>query len=66
MTLTLKPKLPTVFENLKRPRKHSCGIDEIYTEWYRCPKCGNNYILDCFHYCPNCGIKLRFDEEEDT
>jgi hypothetical protein len=38
----------------------STGYDELYTEWFNCPKCTCDKILSSYKYCPNCGIKIKF------
>jgi predicted RNA-binding Zn-ribbon protein involved in translation (DUF1610 family) len=34
------------------------GKDEVYANWFKCDKCGNEMILDDFNYCPNCGREI--------
>ena len=40
------------------------GMDAVYTMWYACPDCGNEYTARFFVFCPDCGIKLLGGEEK--
>lgn len=35
--------------------------DDIYTDWYKCPKCGESMIIVAASYCQECGVKLEWD-----
>jgi len=35
------------------------GDDELYTDWYRCPRCGDSNITASFNYCPHCGVRVK-------
>ena len=35
------------------------GDDELYTEWYRCPSCGDSNITASSNYCPHCGVRVK-------
>ena len=37
-------------------------MDEIYTGFYTCPKCGSAEVQRGFKYCPICGIKLLWSK----
>src|SRR3990172_8661252 len=34
------------------------GKDEVYTEFYTCPRCGCNSIFKYFFFCPMCGQSI--------
>ena len=34
------------------------GKDEMYTEFYFCPRCNENDILNYHKFCPCCGLDL--------
>ena len=36
--------------------------DEVYTDWYYCPACGNANIQRKFKFCPGCGKELSWKE----
>ena len=38
--------------------------DEIYCDWYKCPKCGDTYLRSCDNYCGHCGVKLNWEKTE--
>lgn len=40
--------------------KKRCGADEIYTEFYECPKCKNDMLMSSFSFCPTCGVALEW------
>ena len=49
----------TIKQNkVKISEKNNIGRDEIYCNWYRCPKCRDVMITSSSRYCTNCGIKL--------
>lgn len=50
-----KPKAP------KEPEPEPAGKDEVYTEWFYCPYCNDDYIREKSNYCPNCGKKLHWN-----
>jgi hypothetical protein len=35
------------------------GKDELYCEWFRCPKCDGTDITEDSNFCPNCGLDLK-------
>lgn len=37
----------------------SIGKDELYCEWFKCPKCSESNIAEFFNYCPDCGYDVR-------
>ena len=37
------------------------GVDEIYCDWYRCPKCKEESITRSSKFCPDCGVKLQWE-----
>ncbi len=45
-------------------RKDCNGDNEIRREFFTCPECKFEDILDEFSYCPNCGNKLKWEDEE--
>lgn len=40
------------------------GKNEIYTDFYMCPKCDDNSIIEGFKYCPNCGENIEWEEQK--
>jgi predicted RNA-binding Zn-ribbon protein involved in translation (DUF1610 family) len=36
-------------------------VDELYTEWYRCPQCKDDMITRASNFCPKCGVKLQWE-----
>ena len=49
----------TIKQNkVKISEKNNIGKDEIYCNWYKCPKCRDVMIISSSRYCTNCGIKL--------
>ena len=42
-------------------------LDELYTFWFDCPKCGrypnekSNSITAWANFCPNCGARIVWD-----
>jgi len=40
--------------------KECVGTDEVYCDWFRCPKCGKDDIANFCNYCPTCGVKIEF------
>lgn len=42
----------------------SC-LDEIYTDFYKCPKCGEDMIMVAASYCQDCGVKLEWNLSGD-
>jgi hypothetical protein len=37
------------------------GKDEMYCDWYKCPKCYTPEIAIGFKYCPMCGEKIEWN-----
>lgn len=46
----------------KKTNIKSEGMDEIFTEYFKCEKCGFADIRDCFIFCPKCGRKIIKDK----
>lgn len=42
----------------------SCGIDEYYGEWVRCPNCDFNLNTSAAKFCGGCGAKMKGAENE--
>ena len=40
--------------------KDNQGKDEVYCNWYKCPKCSDTMITHHQNFCGNCGIKLKW------
>lgn len=38
-----------------------CDRDEIYCDFYKCPKCGNNRVFFKDNFCSDCGGKFEWD-----
>jgi len=36
------------------------GLDEIYTDWYRCPNCKKDMVMVVASYCQDCGVKIAW------
>lgn len=47
-------------------QKDSLGKDELWVEWFNCPKCENSNVIIHSNYCSECGIKLTWKLEENT
>ena len=47
-------------EQIIEDKDWSC-MDEIYTDFYRCPKCGEDMIMVAALYCQGCGVKLEWN-----
>lgn len=43
---------------------NSIGYEEVYEEYYSCPKCDDEWIICRSNYCSNCGAKLIWKNEE--
>jgi hypothetical protein len=39
--------------------------DEIYTNFFICPNCKDDNLIQGFNFCPNCGIKLEWKVDND-
>ena len=37
-------------------------MEEWYTEFFKCKKCGSHNIAKGFNYCPGCGIRIEWKE----
>lgn len=37
----------------------SAGVDELYTEFFECPKCHEEMITRNSKFCPDCGYDIR-------
>ena len=35
--------------------------DDIYTDFYKCPKCKGDMIIVGASYCQDCGVKLEWN-----
>ena len=51
-------------EQIIEDKDWSC-MDEIYTDFYRCPKCGEDMIMVGALYCQGCGVKLEWNLSGD-
>lgn len=38
--------------------------DDIWTHWFKCPKCEETMIMIGASYCQDCGVKLKWDLKE--
>lgn len=45
--------------------KHYFAKDELYTDWYKCPSCGNTYVFFKNRFCSNCGAQFKWTEGGD-
>ena len=36
------------------------GRDEYYGDWFICPKCKSEDIMNKVNYCSNCGAKIEW------
>lgn len=50
-------------EKVKIGEKNYFITYSMYTKFYTCPKCGNDYIMKRFFYCPNCGVELIWEDK---
>nr|DAI28621.1 MAG TPA: PROTEIN/RNA Complex, archaeal, ribosomal, 50S, protein.0A [Caudoviricetes sp.] len=41
----------------------SCGIDEYYGEWVRCPNCDFDLNTSAAKFCGGCGAKMDLEDE---
>ena len=41
----------------------SCGIDEYYGEWVRCPNCDFDLNTSAAKFCGGCGAKMELEDE---
>lgn len=41
----------------------SCGIDEYYGEWVRCPNCDFDLNTSAAKFCGGCGAKMKLEDE---
>ena len=39
--------------------------DDIYTDFYKCPKCKGDMIIVGASYCQDCGVKLEWNLSGD-
>ena len=37
------------------------GREEVWCDWYRCPKCNKSNIARGYSFCPDCGVKLQWE-----
>lgn len=48
--------------------KYDLQVDysEVLADFYKCPRCGSEKIMDDFNYCPDCGqlIQVKIKEGE--
>ena len=42
--------------------KHYFAKDELYTDWYECPSCGNTLIFFKNTFCSNCGVRFNWTQ----
>ena len=49
-----------VLIDIKKDFKYT---EELYTDWFKCPKCKNEGIVIESNYCPHCGSKLQWSTE---
>jgi hypothetical protein len=40
----------------------SIGWDDMYVEWFKCPKCTETNLLSTFKFCPDCGAPLDWSK----
>lgn len=38
------------------------GKDELYADWYECPKCSDIYNTRRNNFCGNCGVQFEWTE----
>ena len=59
------PVAPTVSTAEPSPvaisEAQNIGVDELYTDWYRCPQCKDDMIPRGSNFCPKCGVKLQWE-----
>lgn len=36
--------------------------DEVYTEWFECPNCECQSVMEDYNYCPICGASIVWCE----
>jgi hypothetical protein len=46
--------------------KENTGYDELCCDYYKCPNCEEEYIVEGFKYCPKCGVKINWTKVEVT
>lgn len=37
------------------------GKDEIFVDFYKCPECKDDMVIEDSNYCQECGVKLKWD-----
>lgn len=42
----------------------TAGFSDL--EWYRCPNCDEDEILEHFKYCPMCSQKIEWKDAQDS
>ena len=48
-------------EPVRRVTPISCGIDEYYGEWVRCPNCDFDLNTSAAKFCGGCGAKMDLE-----
>jgi len=43
---------------------HAIGEDELYCEFFQCPKCGNEMVMQGAKFCSKCGRKINWIEHK--
>ena len=51
-------------EKVKINKSQSCGMDEMWCEWYTCPECKSSNVIAKSNFCSNCGCEFEWVEEE--
>jgi hypothetical protein len=44
--------------------KDEGDYDEVYAQWYFCPKCRQHGLLRSHLFCPYCGVGLAWEEKK--
>jgi len=42
--------------------EESAGMDELYGEWFVCPKCSEAGVFWKTNFCPDCGVELDWSK----
>lgn len=52
-------------EPVRRVTPISCGMDEYYGEWVRCPNCDFDLNTSAAKFCGGCGAKMDLEDENN-